>query len=104
MGESVVKAERNSAKQLCYAVLYGMGANSLAIQLSCTTNEARERRDSFARRFPRLQEWFQEKVQECEERKYITTTSGRRRKILDIQACGNDQRSSAKGKTLNSIC
>lgn len=57
--------ERDQTKRLVYGMLYGMGANSLAEQLNCTSDEATERIRSFKTSFPGVAMWLQEVVASC---------------------------------------
>ncbi|KAK1372928.1 POLAc domain-containing protein [Heracleum sosnowskyi] len=48
---SVSSIEREHTKKLIYGILYGMGANTLAEQLECSSEDAAEKIQSFKRSF-----------------------------------------------------
>lgn len=48
----VTPSQRQQAKQLCYALIYGMGAQGLSSQLDITEGDAQNMIDSFLRAFP----------------------------------------------------
>lgn len=60
--------ERESTKKLIYGILYGMGANSLAEQLECSTEDAAQKIQSFKRSFPGVSSWLQEAVAYCRQK------------------------------------
>lgn len=43
---------RAAAKQLCYGLLYGMGANTMSEQLKCAKEDAQKRINDFFAVFP----------------------------------------------------
>jgi DNA polymerase theta len=67
--ESLISSkERESTKRLIYGILYGMGANSLAEQLECSTEDAAQKIQSFKRSFPGVSSWLQEAVASCRQK------------------------------------
>ncbi|CAD6339394.1 unnamed protein product [Miscanthus lutarioriparius] len=54
--------ERENTKRFIYGIPYGMGANSLAEQLECSTEEAAQKIQSFRRLFPGVSSWLHEVV------------------------------------------
>lgn len=61
----VSSQERDQTKRLVYGILYGMGANTLAEQLECSSEEAAEKIKSFKVSFPGVSSWLQEVVASC---------------------------------------
>ena len=60
--------ERETTKRFIYGILYGMGANSLAEQLECSTEEAAQKIQSFKRFFPGVSSWLHEAVASCRQK------------------------------------
>lgn len=60
--------ERENTKRFIYGILYGMGANSLAEQLECSTEEAAQKIQSFKRYFPGVSSWLHEAVASCRQK------------------------------------
>lgn len=44
---NVTDKQRNDSKQICYGIIYGMGASAMAEKLNCDVNEAQEQLDAF---------------------------------------------------------
>lgn len=63
--DSVASDERDQTKRLVYGILYGMGANTLAEQLNCSSEEAAEKIKSFKGSFPGVALWLLEAVGSC---------------------------------------
>jgi DNA polymerase theta len=59
--DSVSPHDRDQTKRLIYGILYGMGANRLAEQLECTSDEAKEKIRSFKSSFPAVTSWLNER-------------------------------------------
>ncbi|KAF5748241.1 DNA polymerase theta-like isoform X1 [Tripterygium wilfordii] len=102
--DSVGSRERDQTKRLVYGILYGMGANTLAEQLNCSSDEAKEKIKSFKSSFPGVSSWLHEAVSSCREKGYVETLKGRRRYLSKIK-CGNcEEISRAQRQAVNSIC
>ena len=80
----ITDEERQSAKQMCYGIIYGMGAKSLAEQLNTGVETAEMFIRSFRLAFPSLFEFVNETVEFCQQNEYIETLNGRRRYLPDI--------------------
>jgi len=66
--DSVSPHDRDQTKRLIYGILYGMGANRLAEQLECTSDEAKEKIRSFKSSFPAVTSWLNETISFCQEK------------------------------------
>jgi DNA polymerase theta len=66
--ESVDSNERDQTKRLVYGILYGMGANTLAEQLHCSSGEAAENIRSFKSSFPGVASWLCHAVASCRQK------------------------------------
>ncbi|MBA0816932.1 hypothetical protein Gohar_001542, partial [Gossypium harknessii] len=66
--DSVSSNERDQTKRLIYGILYGMGADTLAEQLNCTPDEAKEKIKSFKSSFPDVASWLREAVASCRQK------------------------------------
>lgn len=49
---AVTENVRNTAKQICYGIIYGMGVKSLAVALKCDEDEANTLLESFHQTYP----------------------------------------------------
>eukprot|EP00967_Tisochrysis_lutea_P015772 scaffold17778_cov22-Tisochrysis_lutea.AAC.1 len=82
----VSKDQRNQAKQLTYAVLYGLGAYALAQKLNTDPASAAQLSRSFLKSMPGLEAWMKGVVEDCRMNGYVTMLSGRRRYLPDIHS------------------
>lgn len=48
----VTEKMRNTTKQICYGIIYGMGVKSLAASMKCDEDEAQFLHDSFHKTYP----------------------------------------------------
>ena len=80
----ITNEERQSAKEMCYGIVYGMGAKSLAEQLKTNVETAEMFIRSFRLAFPALFAFVTETVEFCQEHDFIETLNGRRRYLPDI--------------------
>ncbi|XP_059460849.1 helicase and polymerase-containing protein TEBICHI isoform X2 [Corylus avellana] len=96
--------ERDQTKRLVYGILYGMGANTLAEQLRCSSDEAAEKIRSFKSSFPGVASWLHEAIASCRQKGYVETLKGRKRFLSKIKFGNSKERSKAQRQAVNSIC
>lgn len=75
---------RQRAKQLCYGIIYGMGAKSLSEQLQSTEDEAKAFIANFINTYPAIKKYIQKTVEHCREKGYVETIGKRRRYLPNI--------------------
>ena len=100
--EQVTKSERQQAKSICYGMVYGIGARALAEQLKVTDEDALQFMDSFMAQFPSVKAYVEKTVDFCRNNGYITTYSGRRRRLPAIHSTNAAARSQAERQAVNS--
>lgn len=61
----VTQKERNSAKQLAYGLLYGMGSAALASRLNISVPEAAQKSKNFKASLPGLFGWREAAITAC---------------------------------------
>ncbi|KAL2974876.1 hypothetical protein AAZX31_14G127200 [Glycine max] len=101
---SVCSKEREQTKRMVYGILYGMGVNSLAEQLDCTSDEAAEKIANFKSSFPGVSSWLLEAVASCRSKGYVETLKGRKRFLSKIKYGSSTEKSKAQRQAVNSIC
>ncbi|OMO91013.1 hypothetical protein COLO4_18706 [Corchorus olitorius] len=102
--DSISTSERDQTKRLIYGILYGMGADTLAEQLNCTPDEAKEKIRSFKSCFPGVASWLREAISFCRQKGYIETLKGRKRFLSKIKFGNSKEKSKAQRQAVNSIC
>lgn len=100
----ITEKQRDHTKKLVYGILYGMGVNTLAEQLECSVGEAGERYERFKSAFPGVSLWLQQAVDNCRQKGYITTLSGRKRFLGKINFGSRGEQAKAERQAVNSIC
>ncbi|GLU01406.1 hypothetical protein SLE2022_187150 [Rubroshorea leprosula] len=102
--DSIGSHERDQTKRLVYGILYGMGADTLAEQLNCSSDEAKEKIKSFKSSFPGVTSWLHEAVSACRQKGYVQTLRGRKRFLSKIKFGNSKEKSKAQRQAVNSIC
>nr|XP_046269231.1 DNA polymerase theta [Scatophagus argus] len=82
--ESVNDNLRQQAKQICYGIIYGMGAKSLGEQMGVEENDAACYIESFKARYKGINAFLRETVKNCIKNGYVQTLMGRRRYLPGI--------------------
>lgn len=101
--QDVTKEQRNYAKLLNYAVLYGVTDYGLANQLGpgFGRNEARALIDQYNERFPGVRAYMDSVIKEARSKGYTTTLCGRRRYFPDIHNQNRNERMYAERQAMN---
>ncbi|XP_072737364.1 DNA polymerase theta [Ciconia boyciana] len=76
---------RQQAKQICYGIIYGIGAKSLGEQMGIDENEAANYIESFKSRYTGIQKFLRETVRSCRRDGFVQTILGRRRYLPAIK-------------------
>jgi len=79
------KERRTQAKSILLGALYGRGVASIAEQLHCTVDEAEDIKASVFRGFPAIKQFEQDSMDMAYDLGYVTTISGRKRRLPDLQ-------------------
>lgn len=77
------KERRGQAKKILLGIMYGRGENSIAEQLGCTVDEARDIKNNVYDAFPRIKAFERESATMVREHGYVTTLWGRKRRLPD---------------------
>jgi DNA polymerase I len=82
----VSREMRDTAKTVNFAVIYGVGAFSLAQQLGITNVEAKEFIERYFERFPGVRRYLDEQIETARSQGFVETLTGRRRYIPEISS------------------
>ncbi|EDW42404.1 DNA polymerase theta [Drosophila sechellia] len=77
---------RNSTKQVCYGIVYGMGMRSLAESLNCSEQEARILSDQFHEAYKGIRDYTRRVVNFARGKGFVETITGRRRYLEMINS------------------
>uniref|UniRef100_A0A8B9IYN2 DNA-directed DNA polymerase n=1 Tax=Amazona collaria TaxID=241587 RepID=A0A8B9IYN2_9PSIT len=83
--EAVGDRTRQQAKQVCYGIIYGIGAKSLGEQMGIDENEAASYIESFKSRHTGIRNFLRETVRNCRRDGFVQTILGRRRYLPAIK-------------------
>ncbi|XP_033623977.1 DNA polymerase theta isoform X1 [Fukomys damarensis] len=99
--ESVGNDLRQQAKQICYGIIYGMGAKSLGEQMGINENDAACYIDSFKSKYTGLNRFLRETVKNCERDGFVQTILGRRRYLPGIKDNNFYRKAHAERQAIN---
>lgn len=80
----VTDVQRQHAKQICYGIIYGMGAKTLSEQLEVEEEVAIEFMESFHEKYPGIKKYIKNVIERAKETEYVETVTGRRRYLPNI--------------------
>uniref|UniRef100_A0A2K6K1R2 DNA polymerase theta n=1 Tax=Rhinopithecus bieti TaxID=61621 RepID=A0A2K6K1R2_RHIBE len=99
--ESVGDDLRQQAKQICYGIIYGMGAKSLGEQMGIKENDAACYIDSFKSRYTGINQFMRETVKNCKRDGFVQTILGRRRYLPGIKDDNPYHKAHAERQAIN---
>ncbi|XP_034043388.1 DNA polymerase theta isoform X2 [Thalassophryne amazonica] len=99
--ETVNDNLRQQAKQICYGIIYGMGAKSLGEQMGVEENDAACYIESFKTRYKGINFFLRETVRNCIKNGYVQTLKGRRRYLPGITHTNSHTRAHAERQAVN---
>ena len=84
--EFVTPEQRKRAKAVNFGIIYGMGDFSLATDIKVTKKQAAEYIQSYFDKYPKVDEYLKNVVEQAKIDGYVTTLYGRRRYIPDLKS------------------
>uniref|UniRef100_A0A915PPE7 DNA-directed DNA polymerase n=1 Tax=Setaria digitata TaxID=48799 RepID=A0A915PPE7_9BILA len=96
-----MKVDRNKVKQLCYGILYGMGATTLSKELNIQKQHAQQLIVSFFQQFPKVRIWMDKILTICRADGYVSTFLGRRRYLPNISDMLQMESAQAERQAIN---
>ncbi|KAM8770792.1 DNA polymerase theta [Rhynchonycteris naso] len=99
--ESVGDDLRQQAKQICYGIIYGMGAKSLGEQMGIKENDAACYIDSFKSRYTGINHFMKQTVKNCKRDGFVQTILGRRRYLPGIRDNNPYHKAHAERQAIN---
>lgn len=99
--DDVTSEIRSAAKAINFGLVYGQGAWGLSQQLNISRKEASDYIKKYKARYPEVQVYMDDRVNEAAEFGYVTTILGRRRRITDLTSSNYQQREASKRLAIN---
>lgn len=78
--------QRQHAKQICYGIIYGMGAKTLSEQLEVEEEEAVAFMETFHQKYPGIKKYIKNVVEKAKLVEYVETVTGRRRYLPNVNS------------------
>jgi len=99
----VTKEERDRAKAVNFGIIYGISAYGLAEQLEIDRDEAQQYIDTYLGRYPAVQRFIADTIDETAERGYALTLLGRQRPIPELRAKNRQVHQLGERLAINSL-
>ncbi len=102
--ESVTRELRDKAKTINFGIIYGVSPTGLARRIKgMRVKEASTLIDDYKTRFPGIDHFLQQCVQQASDHGYVSTLTGRRRAIPEIYSTNRRQRSLGERLAINTV-
>ena len=99
--EMVSAEQRQSAKSVCYGILYGMGAETLAIKNNYPKDQAEQLIKQFRSFFKTTSTYIAQIEMDAKKNGFVTTISGRKRYLKGINSLSAEKNSAAARQATN---
>ncbi len=99
--EMVTSSMRRQAKAVNFGIVYGISDWGLSEQIGCTPSEAKRFINRYFETFPNIKKYLDTLVEECKEKGYATTISGRKREVNEINSSSYMEREFGKRVAMN---
>ena len=102
--ELVTRELRDKAKTINFGIIYGVSPTGLSRRIKgMTVKEAAALIDDYKTRFPGIDRFLQQCVQQASDHGYVSTLTGRRRAIPEIYSTNRSQRSLGERLAINTV-
>lgn len=101
--DDITSEERQIGKGVNFLTAYGGGAGKLARTTGIDFEQAQKMIQEYYRQFSGLTEWKQSVVATGRKHGYVTTLSGRRRRLPDLMSSDSEARSRAERQAVNAV-
>lgn len=100
--DEITPEQRSRAKAVNFGVIYGMSGFGLSEELSITRREAEQYISDYFDRYKSVKTFMDEQIRKCKETGFVTTLSGRKRQISEINASAYMVRQAGERLAMNS--
>lgn len=100
--EEVTAEQRRTAKAVNFGIIYGQTDYGLSRELGISRREAQAYIDLYFSRYPLVQTFIHDTIEQTRAQGYVTTMMGRRRYIKDINSRNRNLRQFAERTAVNS--
>ena len=102
--ELVTRELRDKAKTINFGIIYGVSPTGLSRRIKgMTVKEAAALIDDYKTRFPGIDRFLQQCIQQASDHGYVSTLTGRRRAIPEIYSTNRSRRSLGERLAINTV-
>uniref|UniRef100_UPI00398E575C DNA polymerase nu n=1 Tax=Pristiophorus japonicus TaxID=55135 RepID=UPI00398E575C len=101
--DQVKNADREQAKRIVYAVVYGAGKERLSESLRVSASKASEFIESFQQKYKEVRTFTQRTIQQCHQQGYVVSIMGRKRPLPHIHSQDYNSRNQAERQAVNFV-
>lgn len=99
--EEVTAEQRDQAKVVNFGIIYGMSPAGLSQRLKIPLEQAKQFIEQYFTAYKGVRRWISATLQSARQLGYVTTLSGRRRYLADINSQNYNARSAAERMAIN---
>ena len=99
--KEVTPQMRDTAKRVNFGIIYGMSAFGLAKDLGISNAEAEEFIAKYFSRYPKVKDFMDSCIRQCQEKGFVTTLLNRRRYIPEINSPNESMKQFAQRQAIN---
>jgi len=99
--DEVTPNMRRTAKMVNFGIIYGISAFGLSQRLGIPRGEAAEIIDTYFKEYPGIKSFMDSTIEQAREDGFVSTLSGRRRVLRDINSRNGNIRSNAERAAIN---
>lgn len=92
---------RDTAKRVNFGIIYGMSAFGLAKDLGVSQADAEEFISKYFSRYPKVKDFMDNAIRQCQEKGFVTTLLNRRRYIPEINSSNESMKQFAQRQAIN---
>ncbi len=92
---------RRTAKMVNFGIIYGISAFGLAQRLGKPRQEAQKIIDQYFAQYPGVREYIEREAQDARSRGYVSTLTGRRRYLRDVNSANQTIRAATERVAIN---
>ncbi|GCC21680.1 hypothetical protein chiPu_0020155 [Chiloscyllium punctatum] len=101
--DQVKSADREQAKRIVYAVVYGAGCERLSECLGISAGQASQFIESFLQKYKEVRTFTQRTIQQCHQQGYSVSLMGRKRPLPHINSYDYTSRNQAERQAVNFV-
>ncbi|MBI5150599.1 MAG: DNA polymerase I [Candidatus Omnitrophica bacterium] len=99
--KDVTPQMRDNAKRVNFGIIYGMSAFGLAKDLGISQADAEEFISKYFSRYPKVKDFMDNSIHQCQEKGFVTTLLNRRRYIPEINSPNESMKQFAQRQAIN---